>query len=95
MPNQVVRSALERGFNFNLMVIGETGIGKTTLVSNLLGESLLWCLALSSLAAHSTLRPAPPLAGQAGEHEKKNGWGRGSVDRSVSDWCLVVQKWRC
>lgn len=40
LPNQLVQSELQRGFEFNVMVLGETGIGKTTIISNLLGEAI-------------------------------------------------------
>ncbi|KAI9471120.1 Cell division control protein 3 [Coemansia sp. RSA 989] len=34
-PNQVHRRSVKRGFNFTLMVVGESGLGKTTLVNTL------------------------------------------------------------
>lgn len=35
LPNQVYRKAVKRGFEFNLMVIGESGLGKSTFVNSL------------------------------------------------------------
>lgn len=35
LPDQLVTKATQRGFNFNVLCIGETGIGKSTLMSTL------------------------------------------------------------
>ena len=35
LPEQVHRKALKRGFDFTLMVVGEAGMGKSTLVQSL------------------------------------------------------------
>ncbi|KAF7255567.1 hypothetical protein EG68_07228 [Paragonimus skrjabini miyazakii] len=35
LPNQVYRRAVRRGFEFNLMVVGESGLGKSTFVNSL------------------------------------------------------------
>ncbi|XP_022242264.1 septin-7-like isoform X3 [Limulus polyphemus] len=35
LPNQVYRKAVKRGFNFTLMVVGESGLGKSTLINSL------------------------------------------------------------
>ena len=35
LPNQVHRMSLKRGFDFTLMVVGESGLGKSTLVDSL------------------------------------------------------------
>ena len=35
LPEQVHRKTVRRGFDFTLMVVGEAGLGKSTLVSSL------------------------------------------------------------
>lgn len=35
LPNQVHRKSVKRGFEFTLMIVGESGLGKSTLVRNL------------------------------------------------------------
>ncbi|CAD6186824.1 unnamed protein product [Caenorhabditis auriculariae] len=35
LPHQLVKKAVEAGFQFNLMCVGETGMGKTTLIESL------------------------------------------------------------
>ncbi|XP_076325480.1 septin-7-like isoform X2 [Tachypleus tridentatus] len=35
LPNQIYRKAVKRGFNFTLMVVGESGLGKSTLINSL------------------------------------------------------------
>ena len=35
LPNQVYRKAVKKGFEFNLMVIGESGLGKSTFINSL------------------------------------------------------------
>ncbi|CAJ0572296.1 unnamed protein product, partial [Mesorhabditis spiculigera] len=40
MPHQLVRKAVDQGFQFNLMCVGETGMGKTTLIESLFNMKL-------------------------------------------------------
>jgi len=40
LPDQLVQKAVEQGFTFNLMCIGETGIGKSTLMESLFNMNL-------------------------------------------------------
>jgi septin 6/8/11 len=35
LPDQLVNKAVQSGFTFNIMCIGETGLGKSTLVDSL------------------------------------------------------------
>uniref|UniRef100_A0A3B1IQB8 Septin-type G domain-containing protein n=1 Tax=Astyanax mexicanus TaxID=7994 RepID=A0A3B1IQB8_ASTMX len=35
LPNQVHRKSVKKGFDFTLMVAGESGLGKSTLVNSL------------------------------------------------------------
>ena len=35
LPDQLVTKATQRGFTFNVLCVGETGIGKSTLMSTL------------------------------------------------------------
>lgn len=40
LPNQVHRKAVKKGFQFTLMVVGESGLGKSTLVNTLFNINL-------------------------------------------------------
>uniref|UniRef100_A0A1I8GF88 Septin-type G domain-containing protein n=1 Tax=Macrostomum lignano TaxID=282301 RepID=A0A1I8GF88_9PLAT len=40
LPDQMHRKAVKKGFNFTLMVVGESGLGKSTLINSLFQQDL-------------------------------------------------------
>ncbi|XP_003388906.1 PREDICTED: septin-2B-like [Amphimedon queenslandica] len=49
LPYMAHRKSMKKGFRFTLMVVGESGLGKSTLIQSLFGNSI----ATSSAASHS------------------------------------------
>ena len=41
LPNQVHRRSVKKGFRFTLLVVGEGGLGKATLVNTLFGTQII------------------------------------------------------
>ncbi|NP_083102.1 septin-14 [Mus musculus] len=40
LPTQLVNKSIQKGFSFNILCVGETGIGKTTLINTLFNTNL-------------------------------------------------------
>ena len=40
LPNQVHRKAVKKGFEFTIIVVGESGLGKSTLIDSLFQTDL-------------------------------------------------------
>lgn len=55
LPNQVHRKSVRKGFNFTTMVVGESGLGKSTLVNTLFSTALY---APKEIPAPSAERPS-------------------------------------
>ena len=42
LPDQIVSKSVSEGFTFNILCIGETGIGKSTLIDTLFNTKFDW-----------------------------------------------------
>ncbi|KAK9451404.1 Septin-domain-containing protein [Limtongia smithiae] len=60
LPMQCQRRATRRGFNFNIMLVGESGLGKSTLVSTLF-DMALYPAPLQSNRSSDALSSTPAL----------------------------------
>lgn len=76
LPNQVHRKSVKKGFEFTLMVVGESGLGKSTLVNSLF---------LTDLYPE---RVIPDAIGNF-SHTK---WPKGDVINSFSHFFLLAEK---
>lgn len=70
LPDQIHRKTIKKGFEFTLMVAGETGLGKSTLINTLFLTDLYQDRVVPPVQGN-TNSPAPPpqLSGDAGRWE--------------------------
>jgi septin 7 len=55
LPNQVYRKAVKKGFDFTLMVVGESGLGNSTLMNSMFLADI-YSVELQWLALKCSLR---------------------------------------
>uniref|UniRef100_A0A4X1SY74 Septin-2 n=1 Tax=Sus scrofa TaxID=9823 RepID=A0A4X1SY74_PIG len=60
LPNQVHRKSVKKGFEFTLMVVGESGLGKSTLINSLFLTDLYPERVIPGAAVSKILRLAKP-----------------------------------
>ncbi|XP_054154971.1 septin-1-like [Oppia nitens] len=68
LPNQVHRKYVKKGFEFTLMVVGDSGLGKSTLIKSMFASSSTAATPGSAAAAHpigvQKARRIPPVSDQ-------------------------------
>uniref|UniRef100_A0A8C2XPB6 Septin 2 n=1 Tax=Cyclopterus lumpus TaxID=8103 RepID=A0A8C2XPB6_CYCLU len=61
LPNQVHRKSVKKGFEFTLMVVGESGLGKSTLINSLFLTDLYPERVIPGAAVHCCFYFISPL----------------------------------
>ena len=60
LPDQLVNRELSRGFDFNILVVGEEGIGKATLIDSLFRTDIAKASRAKEEEGESAVAPPPP-----------------------------------
>ena len=74
LPNQVHRKSVKKGFEFTMMVVGESGLGKSTLVNSLFLTDLYPERQVRARGKEG--RGEPTGRGRTGVSGEELGWGR-------------------
>ncbi|XP_075746811.1 septin-2 isoform X2 [Rhipicephalus microplus] len=75
LPEQVHRKSVKRGFDFTLMVVGESGLGKSTLINSLFLTDLYEDRKLPNAEVSNTVQPIHTSGAAHLSHER--------IDRTV------------